>query len=293
MTLQVQPRIGLVDRWLRRYRTMPPLRPQTTPAVLITGGSDGIGLGLALAFDRDPSWNSTQRLVLVSRNADALARAAETVHQQRGTVPLVLALDVTAGNAIAVIEQLLATQGLHVDVLINNAGIGHAGAFTEATPDHIEQLLALNIAALTRLTRHFLPDMLARGTGGVMNVASLGGLTPGPYQAAYYASKAFVISFTRALQSENAGQGVRIAVVAPGPVETQFHRRMGAESAFYRRLIPAPSAEFVARVAIRGFRWGRTMIIPGWSWSVLALTMTHMPAAVTVPIVRWLLRPRG
>jgi uncharacterized protein len=292
MTSPTQPLIWLVDRWLCRSRTMPQLRPTTVPAVLITGGSEGIGLALAQAFNHDPNRNPTQRLILVARHADALARAAETLRRHRGTVPLILALDVTAADTIPAIEQLLATQGLHLEVLINNAGVGHAGAFAEATPDHIEQLLALNIAALTRLTRHFLPGMLARGTGGVLNVASLGGFAPGPFQAPYYASKAYVISLTRAIQSECAGQGVRIAVVAPGPVETQFHRRMGAESAYYRRLIPAPSAEFVARVAYRGFRWGRTMIIPGWRWSLLAVIMTYAPLAVSVPTIRWLLRLR-
>jgi uncharacterized protein len=291
MTTQVQPRSRLVDLWLRRYRTMPQLQPQTTPAVLITGGSEGIGLALALAFDRDPE-QRVHRLILVARNDDALARAGEIVHRQRGTVSYILALDITRTDAIPVIEQLLVTHGLHVDVLVNNAGMGLSGAFAEADPASIDRLLALNMTALTRLTRHFLQGMLTRGTGGVLNIASLGGLTPGPYQATYYASKAYVISLTRAIRAECAGQGVRIAVLAPGPVETRFHAKMSAESAIYRQLIPAPSADFVARVAIRGFRWGRTTITPGWTWSVLALTLKHIPLAVSVPIVRWLLRTR-
>jgi uncharacterized protein len=227
----------------------------------------------------------------LGRRADALAIAADAIARQ-GLRAVILPLDLTAPHAVAGIEQFLSVHRLHVDVLVNNAGIGLSGAFAEASPEALEQLLALNISALTRLTRHFLPGMLTRGTGGIINIASLGGLTPGPYQAAYYASKAFVISFTRAIRAECVGQGVRIAVVAPGPVETLFHQRMGAEAAYYRRLLPAPKADFIARVAVRGFRYGRTMIIPGWSWSLLALIMAVAPLAITIVVVRWLLRPR-
>ncbi len=279
----------LADTWLSRYRKTPTgMAPSTQPAVLITGGSEGIGLALAHEFAADPR----RRIILVGRRAETLAIAAAVIHQRHGTTPLILPLDVTTADAIPQIEQLLAAHELHLDVLVNNAGIGLSGAFAEASPDAIEELMTLNMAALTRLTRHFLPGMLARGTGGVLNIASLGGLTPGPFQAVYYASKAYVVSLTRAIRAECAGQGVRIAVVAPGPVETRFHAKMGAESANYRRLIPAPSAEFIARVAYRGFRWGRTTIIPGWSWSMLAMTMKLSPLAVSVPIVRWLLTPR-
>jgi uncharacterized protein len=284
----------LVDRWLGRYRSARAVAPSSTsPATLVTGGSEGIGLALALQFAADTKRLPQRRIVLVARRSDALAVAAAAVHQHHGVTPLTLALDVTAPDAIATIDQLLASYGLHVDVLVNNAGIGLSGPFAEASPATIDQLMALNMAALTRLTLHFLPGMLARGTGGILNVASLGGLTPGPFQATYYASKAYVISLTQALRAECQGQGVRIAVVVPGPVETKFHQRMGAETAYYRRFIHAPSAEFIARVAYRGFRWGRTTIIPGWGWWALAVTMKLAPLTVSVPVVRWLLRPRS
>jgi uncharacterized protein len=264
------------------------LPAQTTPAVLITGGSAGIGLALALQF----AHHSKLRVILVARRSGALSVAAEVVRQHCGTAALTLALDVTSPAAIAEIEQLLAANRLHLEVLVNNAGIGLAGRFDAHTCAQIDDVIALNIAALTRTTRHFLPDMVARGSGGILNIASLGGMTPGPFQAVYYASKAYVISLTQALAAECRGQNVRIAVIVPGPVETGFHARMGAESAYYRRFFLAPTADFVGRVAYRGFRWGRTTIIPGAGWTALGLVMKFAPHTVVVPVVHWLLRPR-
>jgi uncharacterized protein len=278
----------LIDLWLGRYRPKPSAVPTTAPAVLITGGSEGLGLALAQQFARDPR----RRVVLVARRANPLTEAAAAIAKRHGTDPLILMLDITTPEAVTTIEQLLTRHNLHLDVLVNNAGIGLSGAFDQAEPAGIDRLMHLNIAALTRLTRHFLPAMLARGTGGVLNVASLGGLAPGPFQAVYYASKAYVISLTRAIRAECKGQGVRIAVVVPGPVETRFHSLMNAETAYYRRFMRSPSAEFVARVAYRGFRWGRTTIIPGVGWTALALAMKLAPLPIVVPAVRWLLRPR-
>jgi uncharacterized protein len=260
----------------------------TAPAVLITGGSAGIGLALAQQFAR----HSRLRVILVARRDGSLAAAALRLHQHGHIEPLTLALDITSDQAIPEIERLLTGHGLHLEVLVNNAGVGLSGPFGSHAAADIDHLIALNIAALTRLTRYFLPGMVARGSGGILNIASLGGLTPGPFQAAYYASKAYVISLTQALASECRGQGVRIAVVAPGPVETAFHAGMGAETSYYRRFMWAPTADFVARVAYRGFRWGRTTIIPGMTWTALGVVMRLAPPAIVVPVVKWLLRPR-
>lgn len=145
--------------------------------------------------------------------------------------------------------------------------------------------------SLTRMMRAALPPMRARGTGGILNVASLGGMTPGPYQAAYYASKAFVISLTEAVGHEVRGEGVRIAVVAPGPVETNFHAAMGAEGAFYRAIVPSASPEAVARSAYRGFMLGRRVIVPGILGTASALALRLLPHALSVPMVGRLLFP--
>ncbi len=147
-----------------------------------------------------------------------------------------LPLDVTTPDAVAKIEAALAAHGAYADVLVNNAGMGLAGPFHAHPPDDVLRLIDLNVRALSHLTRHFLPGMRVRGRGGILNVASLGGYAPGPNQAVYYASKAYVLSLTEAIAAETAGEGVRVCALAPGPVNTMFHARMGAENAFYRLL---------------------------------------------------------
>ena len=152
-------------------------------------------------------------------------------------------------------------------------------------------LIDLNVTALTRLMHHALPRMLARARGGILNVASLGGLVPGPYQAAYYASKAYVISLTEAVASEAAGRGVRFTALAPGPVDTGFHAAMGAEFSFYRQLILPLSPEGTANAAYRGYVLGCHLVVPGLINKVLALALRILPHTLLLPFVRWLLRP--
>jgi short-subunit dehydrogenase len=133
--------------------------------------------------------------------------------------------------------------------------------------------------------------MLARGRGGIINVASLGGYVPGPYQAAYYASKAYVLSLTEAMAAEHAGSGVRIAVLAPGPVDTRFHTAMGAESAPYRWMLPAARADKVAAATQRDFTLGRRVIVPGLLYMAGSLVLRVLPHLVSVPLMGKLLRP--
>lgn len=284
--------IGLVDGWRRRGWRLDPealaALPRGAPATVVTGGSEGIGFELARCFARDG-----HTIVLVARSQDLLAQSAAAITAEFDVQALALVLDVTAPDAASRIEQFVAGHGLYVDVLVNSAGMGASGPFIDARPDEIENLMALNVQALTRLTRAVLPDMRLRGRGGILNVGSLGGFAPGPYQAAYYASKAYVLSLTEAVAHEARGQGVRISVAMPGPVDTAFHSRMNAESALYRLLIPAPSAERVARSAYRGYLWGRTVAPTGLVTQVTALAMRFAPHIITVPMIAILLKPRG
>ena len=157
----------------------------------------------------------------------------------------------------------------------------------------IDAVTDLNVTALTRLTRAFLPDMLVRGHGGIINIASLGGFLPGPYQAAYYATKAHVISLTRAIAWENRGRGVRITTVVPGPVNTAFHARAHGETSLYRRILPGVSPEKVARATRRGYALGLGIIVPGVFPTLLSLAVRILPGALTIPAMAFLLNPRS
>ena len=283
------PLLSLLDLWSRRYvsRINPPAKPVTTADTVITGASEGIGLALAHRFAA-----GGHTVVLVARNAAKLQAGAEAIKRETGRDAVALVIDVNdAGSGLA-IDAALHERGLHADIFINNAGFGLSGEFASQPPADIDALVSCNISALTRLSRHFLPGMLARGTGGLINVASLAGLTPGAYQAAYYASKAYVVSLTRAIAYETGGAGVRVCVVTPGPVETGFHARMNADTSFYRRLVPSPTAQAVAAATFRGYRWHRRVVAPGIGATILSAALRITPAFLVIPATAWMLYPR-
>jgi short-subunit dehydrogenase len=258
------------------------------PITVITGASGGIGMALARQFAR-----GGHDLLLIARNTEALYQAAASIRADAKVEVGTLVLDITAPDAVGRIEAELTRQGAYADVLVNSAGIGLAGPFLEQSPDGIDRLVDLNIRALTTLTRHFLVGMRARGRGGILNLASLGGYAPGPYQAAYYASKAYVISLSEALSAETSGEGVRVCVLAPGPVATPFHQRMQGETGLYLRLLPVSNPDGVARAGYLAFALGWRVVVPGLFAPILALAMRLTPHRILVPIVGWLLKPRG
>lgn len=282
---------SIADRWIGRNAYAEPQALAAVagllPAVAVTGGSKGIGKAIARRVA-----SGGDNVILIARGETAL-QAAETeiAKAAPGVLVASLALDVTDAGAPQSIVEFAKSRGLYVDVLVNNAAIGLSGEFTACDPATLDDLLQLNILALTRATRRLLPDMVARGRGGVLNLSSLGGYAPGPYQAAYYASKAYVTSLTEALRFETQGRGVRIALVAPGPVETRFHREMGADRAFYRWVVPSLDPDAVAGVVWRGFRLGRSTIVPGVVNNLLAAALWVLPHAVLVPIIAVLLAP--
>jgi short-subunit dehydrogenase len=276
--------------WRRRYWRPDPARLAAyaglRPITVVTGASEGIGYALARRFAR-----GGHDLLLVARRAEPLEEAAARISREFSVSAVALALDVTDAQAIVAIEGALARQGAYADVLINSAGVGLAGRFVAQPPDAVARLIDVNVRALTALTRHFLAGMRVRGRGGILNLASLGGLVPGPNQAVYYASKAYVLSLTEALAAETAGEGVRVTALAPGPVDTAFHRRMHAERAWYRLLMPPASAAGVAHFGYLGFALGWRVVVPGVIGPLLALALRVLPHRITVPIVGWLLQP--
>ena len=281
----------LIDIWLRRWWRAGPATETFAglqPVTVVTGASEGIGKALALEFAK-----LGNPVMLVARRAEPLVEAARAVEAATGVRAFTVVADLSVSGGAGVIEDALTSRRAFCDVLINNAAMGLSGPFAGQSTFDVTLLVDLNVRALTELMHRHLPGMLARGRGGIVNVASLGGYLPGPHQAAYYASKAFVVSLTEAVAFECRGRGVRICVVAPGPVNTGFHEHMGAQGAYYAAFAMWNSAAFVASGAFRGFRRGQTVIIPGIFYRVLSLVVRVLPHPVLMPVVGWLLKRRG
>lgn len=225
--------------------------------VLITGASSGIGLELARCFAADKC-----RLVLVARNTEALQSLADELRRAHGIQTMVLTADLSQPETPARVFNELQQAGVTVDVLVNNAGFGAHGAFA-GLPLRLQlEMIQVNVAALTELTGLFLPGMIERKRGGVLNVGSVAGFVSGPGMAVYFATKAYVLSFTEALAEELAGTGLTVTGLCPGPTATNFgHVARGEKERQFKS--PKMSAEAVARCGHRAFRSRRVLAIPG------------------------------
>lgn len=279
----------LLDKWIGRYAAPDPAAlaavSRKTPAAIVTGGSAGFGRAIAERLASEG-----RSVLLVARDEARLEDARQSIAARAPGRVHALPLDITAPRAADRIAARLEEHALYGDLLVNAAGTGLAGPFASHSEAEVMRLVALNVGAVSRLTHWALPGMLARGRGGILNVASLGAYVPGPNQAAYYASRAYVLSLTEAVAAETEGRGVRVAAVAPGPLETGFHAAMGAERSLYRYVLPSMSAERAARLALRGFRLGRTVIVPGAMSSAMALVLRLTPHPISLPFVKQLLR---
>jgi short-subunit dehydrogenase len=243
-----------------------------TETVLVTGASSGIGLELARCFAADGS-----RLVLVARNTSALEQLAGKLRGDFKIEATVLTADLSQPETPEKIVSELKGRGIVVDVLVNNAGFGAHGIFSELPIQRQLEMIQVNVAALTELTGLFLPGMVERHRGGVLNVASVAGFVPGPGMAVYYASKAFVLSFTEALAEELAGTGVEVMVLCPGPTETNFGRVAHNNDNARLVRVASMSAKEVALHGHRAFRGGHVVAVSGWRNRLLVLLIRLMP----------------
>jgi hypothetical protein len=239
--------------------------------VLITGASSGIGLELARCFAADGC-----KLILLARNPEALETLAGELRQTHKIETFVLTADLSRPEIPARVFKELQGRGIKVDVLVNNAGFGANGTFAGLPLPRQLEIIQVNITALTNLTGLFLPGMIERRRGGVLNVGSLAGFLPGPGMAVYFATKAFVLSFTEALTEELAGTGVTATALCPGPTATNFGNVSHGKKT--RRLnTPKMPAATVACCGHRAFRQGKPLAIPGWQYHVLLLLLRFMP----------------
>ncbi len=248
---------------------------------LITGASAGIGYELARIFAAN-GWN----LVLVARNEVRLKQIAAELRSGRETELVVCPQDLAQPDAAAQI--FAATQDKPVSALVNNAGFGSYGPFAEANLQQQTQMMQVNMVALAQLTHLFLRPMLARKTGRILNVASLAAFQPGPTVNVYYASKAFVYSFSYALALELQATGVTVTALCPGTTRTEFFDRAGIHM---KRPWPMMGARVVAEAGYRGMMRGRRVVIPGLVNKLMARISPCLPSALTGRIVRQIHRP--
>jgi short-subunit dehydrogenase len=240
---------------------------------LITGASAGIGLELAKLIAADGIG-----LVLVARRRDRLETLAHELTAAHGVATTVLAADLADPAAPAALVEQVAAAGIEIDFLINNAGFGSAGPFAEADRSRQLEMIAVNVRALVELTHRFLPGMLQRKRGRILNLASVAGFVPGPFMATYYASKAFVLSFTEALAIELRGSGVTATASCPGPTDSEFSQvARNADIKLYRSSVM--DAKSVARHAYRAMLAGKVVAVPGLKNKLLIQGLRATPRA--------------
>jgi short-subunit dehydrogenase len=228
--------------------------------------------------------------VLVARRAERLrALAAEL----GGDAPaLVVPLDLARADADAVLADRLAAEGITVDLLVNNAGVGHTGRFADEPLDRVMAMIDLNVRATTTLTHRFLPGMVERGSGHIVNVVSTSAFQPVPYLAVYAASKAYVLFFTEGLADELKGTGVRVQALCPGLTESEFHQVSGTDQVRFTKT-PAMTPEDVVRASLEGLEKGSLRVVPGLANRLMAATQGFLPRSLVRYVAGELFRPEG
>ncbi len=258
---------------------------ESTKTALITGASGGIGRALAIDLARD------HHLVLVARDEPHLRQlAAEITSLGHGNSVQVIEKDLASPDAPRQLFDSLGERQIRVDLLVNNAGVGIHGRFADTDAEQELAMIRLNVEAPTLLTKLFLRPMLERSEGHVINLASLAAYQPGgPGMAVYFATKSYVLSFTKGLAVELRGSGVHATAICPGPVASGFARTAGAEKTRLYRL-PTTAPNRIARALRCALRFPRASVIPGWLPKLMAFGGELPPRRIALEINRLLLR---
>ena len=266
---------------------MSPISNQGRTA-LITGASSGIGYELAKLFARDG-----YSLVLVARDRQRLIRIADEFNRSFGIDAKIIAKDLSNPTAAEEIIKELQQSSVQIDVLVNNAGYGVYGLFTETDRDDELRMMQVNMVSLTDLTKRLLPYMIQKKAGRIMNVASAGGFVPGPFFAVYYASKAFVLSFSEALAEELRGTGVTVTALCPGATETGFQKRANVEDTILYSPWKMMDAGTVARIGYRGMMKGKPVVITGWLNKLMIFSTRFGPRRYVARLTRFIQENRN
>lgn len=252
-----------------------------TETALITGASSGIGYELARVFAREK-----YNLVLVARNEKKLQEIAAELTKAHGVQVTVLAKDVSLLDSATEIYDSLKQKNIAVDVLVNNAGFGDFGFFTETKWEKELEMINLNMTALTALTKLFVGDMVKRKSGKILNVASTASFQPGPLMAVYYATKAYVLSFSEAISNELSGTGVTVTALCPGPTESGFQAAADMKDSKLVKGKKLPTSQEVAEYAYKALMSGKVVAVHGLMNKIMAQSVRYSPRAVVRSLVR-------
>jgi uncharacterized protein len=265
--------------------------PSSSSAALVTGASAGIGSEIArLLAERG------YPLVLVARRKDRLTALARELNDEYGVRVETISADLGKPTPRSRIPGRIEELGLEVEILVNNAGFATGGPFHEADPERELEQVRVLVEAPVALTSAFLPAMVQRGRGAILNVASTAGMQPMPYSAGYSAAKAYVLTLTEALHQEARGHGVTVTALAPGPVETEFWQIAGWETSSgksFERAVPGTLITPVqaARAGVEGLERGERVVIPGLPIRAAMLASRYIPHAFKLPALERFMRP--
>jgi uncharacterized protein len=263
-------------------------KPGQGQTALVTGASAGIGVDLAECFAREG-----YDLILTARSEGALNEVAQRVGSAHGVKTHVIAQDLGAIGGGTALANNVGMRNLNVDVLVNNAGYGHAGALTSSDLPTQLGMIDLNVRALVELTYLFWDKMLANKRGGVLNVASTAAFQPGPLMANYYASKAYVLSFSEALWEEARGTGVHVSCLCPGPTESKFRERAGTGKTRLAQVSKVMSAATVARAGYDAWKRNKRVVVTGMNNKLIAGVGKYLPRETLLKTVRNIQSPVG
>ena len=267
-------------------------QPTSTSAAMVTGASAGIGTAIARELAK-----RGHGLILVARRKNKLDELAVQLTDEFGIRADTLGCDLGKAASRQRLPARVQSLGLTVSVLVNNAGFATGGAFYQSDPARELDQVRLLVEAPMALCSAFLPEMVRRGSGAVLNVASTAGMQPLPYSAGYSAAKAYVLNFSEALHHEVRGAGVTVTALAPGPVSTEFWDAAGWEAGgqTFEKAVPGPvwvTPEETAAAGVKGLEDGRRVVVPGLQVRTAMLAARYLPHALKLPVIERVMRRR-